>query len=155
VTSRPSPGAAPELPTRDRYTFSIPMTVRWADMDVLGHVNNAKYFTYLESARTAFFDAVNLWKFREHPRQGIAVVHAECNFRQQVRYPAELEVDLRVTRIGEKSFTIEYGIFRKGTDEVVGDGSSIAVWMDFDASRALPLTPEMRRILEAYRGLTA
>lgn len=143
-----------EVPlTRDRYVFWILVTVRWADMDALGHVNNAKYFTYLESSRTAFFDAVDLWRFREHPRQGIAVVHAECNFRQQVRYPAELEVGLRVTRIGEKSFTLEYGIFRKGTDEVVGDGSSVAVWMDFGASRALAITPEMRRVLEGYRGL--
>lgn len=135
-----------------QYAFWLPVTVRWADMDSLGHVNNAKYFTYLESARTAFFDTVDLWRFREHPRQGIAVVQAACNFRQQVRYPAELEVGLRVTRIGEKSFTLEYGIFRKGTDEVVGDGSTVAVWMDFDASQALPITPEMRRILERYQG---
>lgn len=128
------------------------MTVRWGDMDALGHVNNAKYFTYLEAARTAFFDGVNLWKFREHHRQGIAVVQAACNFRLQLRYPAGLDVGLRVTRVGGKSFTLEYGIFRKGTDEVVGDGSSVAVWMDFDASRALPITFEMRRILEAYQG---
>jgi len=53
-----------------QYAFWLPVTVRWADMDSLGHVNNAKYFTYLESARTAFFDAVTLWRFREHPRQG-------------------------------------------------------------------------------------
>lgn len=138
-----------------QYAFWLPMTVRWADMDSLGHVNNAKYFTYLESARTAFFDAVDLWRFREHPRQGIAVVQAACNFRQQVRYPAELEVGLRVTRIGEKSFTLEYGIFRKRTNEVVGDGSTVAVWMDFDASRALPITPEMRRILQGYQGPAA
>jgi len=138
--------------TRDRITFWIPVTVRWADMDALGHVNHAKYFTYLESCRTAFFEAVKLWRFREHPRQGIAVVHAQCNFREQVRYPAELEVGLRVTRVGGKSFTLEYGIFRKGTDEVVGDGSTVAVWMDFDASRALPIGPDMRRLLEAYHG---
>jgi acyl-CoA thioester hydrolase len=138
--------------TRDHYVFWIPVTVRWGDMDSLGHVNNAKYFTYLESARTAFFDAVNLWRFREHGRQGVAVVQAAYNFRQQVRYPAELEVGLCVTRIGGKSFTFEYGIFRKGTDEVVGDGSTVAVWMDFDASRALPITPEMRRVLEGYQG---
>ena len=138
-----------------QYAFWLPVTVRWADMDSLGHVNNAKYFTYLESARTAFFDAVDLWRFREHPRQGIAVVQAACNFRQQVRYPAELEVGLRVTRVGGKSFTLEYGIFRKGTNEVVGDGSTVAVWMDFDASRALPIAPEMRRILEAYQGPAA
>ncbi|MGH7362293.1 MAG: acyl-CoA thioesterase [Candidatus Methylomirabilales bacterium] len=151
TADRPA-GGPPVLPTRDQFAFWIPMTVRWGDMDSLGHVNNAKYFTYLESARTAFFDAVNLWRFQEHPRQGIAVVQAACNFRVQLRYPAELEVGLRVTRIGERSFTLEYGIFRKGTDEVVGDGSSVAVWMDFDASRALPITPEMRRVLEGYRG---
>ena len=138
-----------------QYAFWLPVTVRWADMDSLGHVNNAKYFTYLESARTAFFDAVDLWRFREHPRQGIAVVQAACNFRQQVRYPAELEVGLRVTRVGGKSFTLEYGIFRKGTNEVVGDGSTVAVWMDFDASRALPIAPEMRRLLEGYQGPAA
>ena len=61
-------------------------------MDSMGHVNNAKYFTYCESARMSYFAAVRMKELSESPQHGPALAAAHLNFRAQVRYPAELEV---------------------------------------------------------------
>lgn len=87
-----------------RHWQTVP--VRWGDMDSFGHVNNARFFTYCESARISWFEAVELDRHREDERQGPAAVSATCNFRRQVHYPATLEVGARATRIGGKSFTL-------------------------------------------------
>ena len=76
---------------REDFRHWLPLEVRWGDMDAYGHVNNAKYFTYCESARMSYFDAVRLDEFRGAESHGPAVVTATCNFRRQVHHPASLE----------------------------------------------------------------
>ncbi len=58
-----------------------PVTVRWGDMDSMGHVNNAKYFTYCESARMSYFAAVRMTELREGDLHGPALAAAHLNFR--------------------------------------------------------------------------
>ena len=125
----------------DDYRIRIPIEVRWGDMDAFGHVNNAKYFTYCESARIRYFEELGIDTRREGEPQGPAVVSATCNFRRQVHHPATLEVGARVTHIGRTSFTIEYLIVRRDDEEVVADGSSIVVWVDYSEGRSV-LVPE-------------
>ncbi len=134
---------------RQDFKVWVTIPVRWGDMDALGHVNNALFFTYCESARIRYFEVVGLDDFREHDRQGPGLVTAMCNFRRQVHYPATLEVGARATRLGSKSFTLEYEIFPQGSDEPVADGSSVAVWVDYAASKALPLPDALRERIHA------
>lgn len=138
---------------RDDYRLWLPIDVRWGDMDAFGHVNNAKYFTYCESARIAYFDRIDLDACKEAPEHGPAVVTATCNFRQQVHHPAELDVGARVTKVGRTSFTIEYVILRRGTEEVVADGSSVAVWVDYGAGKSIPVPDELKRRIRELDGL--
>jgi len=140
---------------REQFKHWEAMTVRWGDMDALGHVNNAKYFTYCESARIGYFEAVELWKYREHDRQGPAIVTATCHFKQQVHYPAALEVGARVSEIRHRSFTLEYEMYRQGTDELVADGSSVVVWVDYDANKAIPLPDGLRAAIQQLEGRAA
>ena len=138
---------------REQFNHWQTISVRWGDMDALGHVNNAKYFTYCESARMSYFEAIELWKFREHDRQGPALVTATCTFKQQVRYPAELDVGARVSEIRHRSFTLEYEIYRRGSDELVADGSSVIVWVDYEANQAIPLSDGLRAAIRRFEGM--
>ena len=137
-------------PTRPDFRFWWPVTVRWGDLDAMGHVNNVVYFQYLESARIGFAEAIG-WGMRTGSggRQGPGVVSQTYHYRRQVFYPAELEVGVRCKEVRGRSFVLEYGVFRKGTDELVGDGSSVVVWLDYDGGRALEIPPELRRSLTA------
>jgi acyl-CoA thioester hydrolase len=132
-----------DLPTRDQFHFWVPVSVRWADMDSYGHVNNAKYFTYCEMARMSYFEAIDIDIVTSQPDIGPAVVHAECNFRRQVRHPAELDVGVRTSKIGGRTFTLHYGLFHQGTDDLAADGSSVCVWVDYVAERALAIPDEL------------
>ncbi len=113
----------------------------------MGHVNNMIYFQYLESARIGYFERLMGWTGREEGagRQGPVVVSQTFNYRRQVYYPAELEVGVRYREIRNRSFVLEYAIFRKGTDELVGDGISVAVWLDYNANKAMPIPPILRQ----------
>lgn len=133
---------------RDLYPLFEPVSVRWGDMDAMGHVNNATYFTYCESARMRFFDRVGMEAHCADGQYGPAVVSATCNFYRQVHYPAQLEVGVRVSKLGKSSFTLEYALLRAENEEMVADGSSVVVWVDYHAGKSLPLPEELRRALE-------
>jgi len=118
-------------------------------MDAMGHVNNIIYLQYLESARIGFFETRAGWDGRTEGggRQGPVLVSQAFNYRRQVHYSAELEVGVRCPEIRNRSFVLEYAIFRKGTDELVGDGNSVAVWLDYDANKAVEIPPSVRQVL--------
>lgn len=137
---------------RERFHLWIAVPVRWGDMDAFGHVNNAKYFTFCESARIAYFEAIGLGPQTTTPVHGPSVVTATCNFRRQVHYPATLEVGVRAARIGRTSFPLEYGIFVEGTDELVADGSSVVVWVDYGAGKSTPLPEDLKQRIRDLDG---
>ena len=129
-----------------------PIAVRWGDMDSMGHVNNAKYFTYCESARMSYFAAVRMPEHRETPTQGPALAAAHLNFRRQVRYPADLDVFTRVVEIGRSSFKMEYLLVRRDSGERVADGHGVVVWVDYATGSSNPLPESLRRAIRDYEG---
>ena len=131
-----------------------PISVRWGDMDTMGHVNNAKYFTYCESARMSYFTAIRMTAHKEAESHGPALAAANLNFRRQVRWPAELEVATRVTEIGRSSFKMEYEIFHRGTGERVADGSGVIVWVDYGTGRSSPLPEGLKAAIRGFEGIT-
>jgi len=138
---------------RDLFNVWISIDVRWGDMDAFGHVNNASYFTYCESARIRYFEELGLEELHRPGEIGPAVVTATCNFQRQVHYPATLEVGVRAERIGSKSFHLEYGLFVEGSGEVVADGSSVVVWVDFKAGKGVLLPEEITARIRQIDGL--
>ncbi len=139
-------------PSRGDFRFWWPLTVRWGDMDAMGHVNNIIYLQYLESARIGYFETLADWDGRAEGsgRQGPVLVSQTFNYRRMVFYPAELEVGVRCLEIRNRSFVLEYAIFRKGTDELVGDGSSVTVWLDYDANKSVDLPASLRQVLSTH-----
>jgi acyl-CoA thioester hydrolase len=131
------------------------IAVRWGDMDTMGHVNNAKYFTYCESARMSYFRAVRMEEHFAAGRFGPALAAAQLNFRRQVRYPAEIEVETRVTEIGRSSFKMEYTLVRSEDRERVADGSGVIVWVDYSTGRSVPLPEGLRAAIRDFEGMEA
>ena len=116
-------------------------------MDAMGHVNNIIYFQYLESARIGYIQAIGWGGRRGDGRQGPVVVSQTFNYRRQIFYPDKLEVGVRCPEVGGRSFVLEYGVFRQGADDLAGDGSSVVVWLDHEAGKALPIPPALRQAL--------
>ncbi len=123
-------------------TLDIP--VRWGDMDAFGHVNNIVYFQYCESARIAYFDELDLDACRQKPDDGPGLVAANLSFRKQVRYPATLRVTANVTAISRRSITFSYMLCDKADGSPVADGTSVAVWVDYELGQALAIPEPLR-----------
>lgn len=138
---------------REDYRWALRLAVRWGDMDRLGHVNNARFMTYAESARLAYFEPL---MGEESSAQavsgGLILASISCDFVEQLRYPADIEVGSRITHIGRSSMTMEQTVFEGR--RAVAQLHSIIVWFDYAARKAMPV-PEQARAYIAEREGTA
>jgi acyl-CoA thioester hydrolase len=137
---------------RDQYRLWVPINVRWGDMDAMGHVNNAVYFTYFEISRMKYFETVRLDDLKEAHAHGPAVVSATINFRRQIRYPAQLEAGVRVAKIGARSFTFEHHLLEQPNGNIAADGATVVAWVDYAAGKSIPLPDAVRRAFRAFEG---
>lgn len=129
-------------PGRQDYSFSLRLQVRWGDMDALGHVNNAKFFTYDESARLEYFRRLMQGDPKFWTDYGLILAHIEADFIAQLKPPAELDVGLRIAKLGRTSMTTEAGMFLG--EQLIAVTRGVVVWFDYRASTALPIPDAVR-----------
>lgn len=137
--------------TREQFRYWKTIEVRWGDMDAQSHVNNTVYFTYCESARVELLRKIGFKGKQAGLTEGPTLVHASCDFKRQVIYPAKLDVGLRVERISQRSFKMVYGIFFHGTDDVAAIATSINAWANYAEGRSVELPEEIRSALAEYQ----
>ena len=125
--------------------FSIRLHVRFRDIDALGHVNNAVYFTYMESARTEYW--MEVFKLRDLREVNFIVAHAECDYKVAARFGDELEVSIWTSSIGNTSFVWDYEIRRTGSGQLIASGKTIQVYYDYAQEKTLPVPDEVRQRL--------
>jgi len=80
--------------------FEVELPMRWADADMMQHLNNAKYFQFMEQARVMLMDQAGV----RDDGLGFVVAHCSCDFKEQITYPATIRLRLIVDRIGRTSF---------------------------------------------------
>ena len=125
--------------------FTFPIRIVPADIDFMGHVNNAVYLTYLEQARFAHWRAVWGFDFEGLPENapGVILARAEIDYRRPARYGDMLEVRISLERIGRTSFSYTYEIVDQ-EERVVAEAKSVQVMYDYAAGKPVPLSEEMR-----------
>ena len=127
--------------------FEHPVTVRFSDLDGLGHVNNAVFLSYLEEARCALFDQVQGGKA---PSEfGFLLARAEIDFRRELLIDQEVVVEMWTEAIGNKSFTFGYHVLADG--EVAAEAKTVQVYVDADG-RTVPVPDAVRQVLEELRA---
>lgn len=131
------------------FRFSYPAEVRYGDLDALAHVNNAKYFTYMESARLRYFVKVIEWT-GERGKLGVILARTACDFKIPLVYGDSARVLARVTRVGNKSFDFEYVILREADQAIAALGTSVQVAYDYRAAESRPVPDEWREKMVAF-----
>ncbi|MDX6506750.1 MAG: acyl-CoA thioester hydrolase, partial [Gaiellaceae bacterium] len=119
--------------------------VRFRDLDPMGHVNNAVFLTYIESARVAFLQHLGAATTLED--MSIIVARIEIDFRAPVGFGDELEISVRASRFGEKSFDLDYELRVGGV--VVAEAKSVLVGYDYGRHEAVEIPDEWREKLAA------
>ena len=132
--------------------ISVRATVLWSDMDAYGHVNNAVFFRWFELARMAYLDRCGLLDSYERSKVGVILHSTSCRFRAPVFHPDTIEVETRVTEIGEDRFTMEYVARSTAHATVVAEGSALVVCYDYTARKKVPLPQGIRERISQLRG---
>lgn len=134
-----------------QYRFHTTIDVRFRDIDALGHVNNAVYFTYFEIARSAYFAALlgrplNLDDF------SIVVAEAHCRYRSPAFYGERLVIEVAVVGLRSRSFEFHYRVSVEGTGRLVAEGRTVQVAYDHAAKRSTSFSQEFRQRIEQFEG---
>jgi acyl-CoA thioester hydrolase len=116
-------------------------TVRFRDVDALGHVNNAVFLTYLEEARIGFLVP------KGAEASGMILARVEIDFRAPLRTGDELEIGVRPAGVGTKSFELEYQV-RSG-ETVAAEAKTVLVSFDYETGRSVDVPQAWREALAA------
>jgi acyl-CoA thioester hydrolase len=123
--------------------------VRFRDLDPMGHVNNAVFLTYIEQARVSFLTEVGAATGLEE--MNMIVAHVEIDFKAPVRLGQEVEISVRATRFGTKSFDLDYVLRVDG--EIVAEAKSVQVAYDYGRREPVPLPIEWREKMTALAAV--
>ena len=126
---------------KNKFRHSCKLDVRFSDLDAFGHVNNARFITYFEEARVKYFDEIVTvpvyWA-----KQGLILARIECDFRDAIKHGDELTAYTRCSRIGNKSFDLDYLIEKKskeGKISIASTGMSVLVAYDYEKNSAMTI----------------
>lgn len=137
-------------PRRDAYGWFTALATRWADNDCYGHVNNAAYYIYFDTAISEFLMREGGFRPLDAAVVGFAVENG-CRFHRPLAYPDRLEVGLRVDRLGRTSVRYALGIFKAGEDGASADGHFVHVFVARGTGRPCPIPDPQRAALERLR----
>ena len=133
-----------------RWTVTAPLRPRFRDTDAMGHINNAVYVTYIEVARQEYWRAfTNNQNYKSVP---FILARVEVDFRSEAFMHEMLELCIRCSFIGGKSFGFEYAIRELTSQRLVVAARSVQVMYDYTTKTSVLFPPELKLQLEAFEG---
>jgi acyl-CoA thioester hydrolase len=132
------------------YQFYYPIEVRYADIDAQGHVNNAKYLTYMEQARMAYFLHLGMWDGASFMEIGTILARTEIDYRSPIRLLQPVRVGVRTSRLGNKSLTLSYSLEDTQTNQELATGETVVVTFDYQQGHSIPIPEAWRQTILAF-----
>lgn len=133
---------------RADYRHFQPITTRWHDNDIYGHVNNVVYYSYFDSAVNAYLIERGGLDIHEGEVVGF-VVSSSCDYFASIAFPDALDVGMRVRKLGNSSVQYELAIFKQGEDEACAAGCFVHVFVDRASNRPTPIPEGLRAALQS------
>jgi len=113
--------------------FSLPIDVRFSDLDALGHVNHAVFISYLEHARQRWWQI--LLRDRPFEEDGFLMARVEIDYRKPIGLGDQVRVELRCTHLGHTSFALAYQVIRETDGAILAEAQTVQVMVDFASMR--------------------
>ena len=134
-------------PTRDLYAYWQVVSTRWRDNDIYGHINNAVYYSYIDSVINGYMVEQEVLDPWGSEIIGI-VVESHCQFFQSLRYPVLIDSGLRIEKLGTSSVLYEVGMFPQGGGRAAAVGGFTHVFVNRSSNRPVPIPGKVRAVLE-------
>jgi acyl-CoA thioester hydrolase len=129
--------------TRADFAVLRPITTRWDDEDVYGHVNNAAYYAFFDTAVNGYLIEATGTDIRRLPAVGL-VAETGCVYRRELSFPEPVEVGLSVARLGTSSIVYRLGLFQGDSPQAAAEGRFVHVYVDQGTREVTPVPDEIR-----------
>lgn len=133
---------------RGDYRYFQPISTRWHDNDVYGHVNNVTYYSYFDSAVNTYLIEVGGLDIHHGTIVGF-VVSSSCDYFASIAFPDKIEIGVRVAKLGTSSVQYELAVFKVGETEACAAGRFVHVFVDRTSNRPVAIPENLRAALTA------
>ena len=132
------------------FRLKVPIDVRFRDTDAMGHINNAVYLSYLEVARQHYLkQALGV---APYTRCELILARTEIDFRSPGFEGEDLEVAIRVARLGTSSFDFAYEIRSRADQRLIVEARSVQVMFDYSVREKRPLSAAEKVAMRTFEG---
>lgn len=133
------------------FRHSIPVQMRFNDVDVLGHVNNSVYFTYYDLGKSTYFTTVRKGEI-DWMRPDLVIANVNCNFYSPMYFGEPVSVVTRVESVREKSFKMHQRLVNVVTKEVKSECVTVMVAFDPETQASARLPEKWVKSICEYEG---
>ncbi|GEN10790.1 acyl-CoA thioester hydrolase [Myxococcus fulvus] len=142
------------------FPVVVPFTLHWSEMDAFGHANNARTFTWFETARIAYLARIGMTgpsgagETRIQGGIGPILKATQAEYVRPVVFPVRLAASARVSRIGNTSVTLEHAVFGEEDGTLYTKGTAVIVTLDYVKNEPVLVPASVRAAIEALEGRT-
>jgi acyl-CoA thioester hydrolase len=134
---------------RAAYAAWRPITTRWMDNDVYGHVNNVVYYSFFDTAVNGLLMDAGVLDIHHGEVIGL-VVETQCNYFAPIAFPQPVTAGVRVAQLGRSSVRYEIGLYAGDALESAAAGHFVHVYVDRATRRPVPLPEPLRAVLASW-----
>jgi acyl-CoA thioester hydrolase len=127
--------------------FTVPIEVRFRDIDAIGHVNNAVYVTYIETARVAYW--MKLTGMTDLRAIDIILARIEVDYRSPVTFGESLEAAVWCVSMRRSSCTLALRLTERASGRLVAESKNVVVYFDYAAGKPRPIPEALRARIRA------
>jgi len=139
-----------ERPTIDAYPYVTPITTRWNDNDIYGHINNVAFYSFFDTAANRYLIERGGLDIANGAVIGL-VVESKCSYHVPLAYPQTLRAGVRVERLGTRAVTYGIAVFAEGDPQAAAHGYFVHVFVDRATRTPVAIPAELRSALEALQ----
>ncbi len=145
MTNRPQPEP------RSAYRAFVPITTRWADNDIYGHVNNVVYYAWFDTAVNGHLISQGALDIHAGAAIGL-VVETQCHYFSPIAFPQKVMAGIRVAHVGKSSVRYEVGLFADDEPLCAAKGHFVHVYVNRETRRPAELPPALLQAVQALQA---
>ncbi len=137
------------------YNYYQPIDIRYGDLDAQGHVNAARYMTFIEHARVAYLNSLNLWNGNSFLDIGVILADAQMTYKAPIQWGQSIQVGTRIARLGKKSMDMFHSIEDAKNGHELAFSKTVLVSYDYRADQAIEIPESWRKRIVEFEQIEA
>lgn len=141
-----------QIPPAEAFRHRIPLQIRFNDIDLLGHVNNTVYFSFYDTGKARYMEAVRKGDINFRKIETV-IANVDCAFRRPIYFGQKIDVLTRLTEMGDKHIRLQQMIVDHDTDEVHSLCETVMVYVDVKTLLPTGVPEEWRSLLREFEAI--